>query len=116
MLKRRVIQNNLVDVDEDFHYKNLTIHYNNFEVILSGEKLIMTMKEFSILTLLSKNPGQVFTRNQIISNVWGNDYVGDENILTVYIRKIREKIEEDPSQPEYLLTVWGVGYKFANDN
>ncbi len=91
----------------------LEIFFNRYEVRLRGEPVELTAKEFEILALLASSPGQVFTRNQIYEHIWGRDSGVDENSITVFMRKIREKIEDNPSQPKYLLTVWRVGYKFA---
>lgn len=91
----------------------LEIFFNRYEVRLKGEPVDLTAKEFEILALLASSPGQVFTRNQIYEHIWGRDSSVDENSITVFMRKIREKIEDNPSQPKYLLTVWRVGYKFA---
>jgi two-component system response regulator ResD len=72
----------------------------------------LTAKEFETLWLLAQHPRQVFTRSQILENVWGiSDYI-DPSTVTVHIRRLREKIESDPSDPQHLITVWGVGYKF----
>ncbi len=92
---------------------DLEIVFNHYEVYLRGEKVDLTAKEFEILALLASNPGQVFTRNQIFEHIWGRESSVDVNSITVFMRKIREKIEDNPSQPKYLLTVWRVGYKFA---
>lgn len=92
---------------------DLEIFFNRYEVRLRGEPVDLTAKEFEILALLASSPGQVFTRNQIYEHIWGRDSSVDENCITVFMRKIREKIEDNPSQPKYLLTVWRVGYKFA---
>ena len=92
---------------------DLEIFFNRYEVRLRGEPVDLTAKEFEILALLASSPGQVFTRNQIYEHIWGRDSQVDENSITVFMRKIREKIEDNPSQPKYLLTVWRVGYKFA---
>lgn len=92
---------------------DLEIFFNRYEVRLRGEPVELTAKEFEILALLASSPGQVFTRNQIYEHIWGRDSSVDENSITVFMRKIREKIEDNPSQPKYLLTVWRVGYKFA---
>ncbi len=73
----------------------------------------LTPKEFKILAYMAGHPGEVFTREQLLTYVWGEDYVGELTGIAVFIRKIREKIEEDPSKPKYLQTVWGVGYKFG---
>lgn len=91
----------------------LEIFFNQYEVRLRGEPVELTAKEFEILALLASSPGQVFTRKQIYEHIWGSDSGVDENSITVFMRKIREKIEDNPSQPKYLLTVWRVGYKFA---
>ena len=92
---------------------NLEIFFNRYEVYLRGKKIDLTAKEFEILALLASNPGQAFTRGQIYEHIWGRDSNVDESSITVFMRKIREKIEDNPSQPKYLLTVWRVGYKFA---
>ena len=92
---------------------NLEIFFNRYEVYLRGKKVDLTAKEFEILALLASNPGQAFTRGQIYEHIWGRDSSVDESSITVFMRKIREKIEDNPSQPKYLLTVWRVGYKFA---
>lgn len=92
---------------------DLEVFFNQYEARLHGRKVDLTAKEFEILALLAANPGQVFTRAQIFEHIWGVDSEVDESSITVFMRKIREKIEENPSQPQYLLTVWRVGYKFA---
>lgn len=95
------------------HTGDLEIRFNQYEAYLRGEPVNLTAKEFEILALLAANPGQVFTRSQIYEHIWGEDSSVDESTITVFMRKIREKIEDNPSQPKYLLTVWRVGYKFA---
>ncbi|WP_170158409.1 response regulator transcription factor [Paraeggerthella hongkongensis] len=92
---------------------DLEILFNQYEVRLRGRRVELTAKEFEILALLAASPGQVFTRGQIYEHIWGADSEVDESSITVFMRKIREKIEDNPSQPKYLLTVWRVGYKFA---
>ena len=92
---------------------DLEILFNRYEVLLRGEPVDLTAKEFEILALLAANPGQVFTRGQIYEHIWGSESDVDESSITVFMRKIREKIEDNPSRPKYLLTVWRVGYKFA---
>lgn len=93
---------------------DIEIFFNNFEVKLRGKHIDLTPKEFKILAYLAANPGEVFTREQLLAHVWGEDYVGEVTNIAVFIRKIREKIEDDPSKPKYLQTVWSVGYKFGN--
>lgn len=92
---------------------DLEILFNQYEANLRGEPVGLTAKEFEILALLAANPGQVFTRAQIYEHIWGAGSDVDESAITVFVRKIREKIEDNPSQPKYLLTVWRVGYKFV---
>ena len=92
---------------------NLSISFGKYLVEKDGKPLDLTSKEFEILALLAANPGKVFTRQQIYEHIWGDDSPIDTNSITVFIRRIREKIEDNASQPRYLLTVWGVGYKFA---
>ncbi len=92
---------------------DLSISFGKYVVEKRGEVLDLTSKEFEILALLAANPGKVFTRQQIYEHIWGTESVIDTNSITVFIRRIREKIEDNPSKPVYLLTVWGVGYKFA---
>jgi len=72
----------------------------------------MTAKEFDLLWFFMRHPRQVFSRAQVLDHVWGYDFYGDPSTVTVHIRRLREKIERDPSRPDLLQTVWGVGYKF----
>lgn len=90
---------------------NLTVDIHNFSVIKNGEHLQLTAKEFDILKLFIKNPGRVFTKAEIYSFVWQDEYYGDENIINVHMRRLREKIEENPSHPNIIKTLWGIGYK-----
>lgn len=93
---------------------DLEIRFGNYEVLKNGSKLDLTSKEFEILALFAANPGKVYTRQQVFEHIWGEDGSVDANSITVFIRRIREKIEDNASKPKYLLTVWGVGYKFAD--
>ena len=72
----------------------------------------LTGKEFDLLYFLASNPGQVFTRDQLMDQVWDFTYAGDLSTVTVHIRRLREKVESEPVKPRYIKTVWGVGYKF----
>jgi len=82
-------------------------------VTVKGQPVTLTVKEFDLLWFLASHPGQVFSRDQLLDQVWGYDFYGDSGTVTVLVRRLREKIEADPANPQYLLTVWGVGYKFA---
>ncbi len=77
-----------------------------------GEEIVLTAKEFDMLWLLARHPRQVFTRDQLLERVWGMSDFIDPGTVTVHVRRLREKIEVDASNPEHILTVWGVGYKF----
>jgi len=77
-----------------------------------GVDLRLTAREFDLLIFLARHAGQVFSREQLMDAVWDYDFAGDAGTVTVHMRRLREKIEEDPSRPRYLKTVWGVGYKF----
>jgi DNA-binding response OmpR family regulator len=92
---------------------NLTINPLSRTLHLDGEPVPLTAKEFDMLYLLASHPQQVFTRDQLLDRVWGEVEYIDPSTVTVHVRRLREKIESDPSSPEKLLTVWGVGYKFV---
>ena len=84
-------------------------------LVYRGEKEVnITFTEFEILHLLARNPGRVFSKEQIYNSVWKEPYFGDYNIVMSHIRNIREKIEDNPNKPIYIQKVWGVGYKFNN--
>ncbi len=83
-------------------------------VTVEGAAVTLTAKEFELLWFFARHPRQVFTRAQLLDSVWGREFYGDPSTVTVHIRRLREKVEADPSQPRYLLTVWGVGYKFES--
>ena len=80
-------------------------------VTVNGEETRLPLKEFELLEMLLRNPGRVLTRGQLIDRVWGTDYVGDTKTLDVHVKRLRAKIEPDPSAPTYLVTVRGLGYK-----
>jgi two-component system response regulator RegX3 len=81
-------------------------------VSVNGEPIQMPLKEFELLELLIENVNRVLTRGQIIDRVWGSNYFGDTKTLDVHVKRVRSKIEEDPSRPRHLITVRGLGYKF----
>ncbi|MDX6273213.1 MAG: two-component system, OmpR family, response regulator RegX3 [Frankiales bacterium] len=81
-------------------------------VSVRGEQVALPLKEFDLLELLLRNSGRVLTRGQLIDRVWGSDYVGDTKTLDVHVKRLRAKVEADPSNPEHLVTVRGLGYKF----
>lgn len=81
-------------------------------VTVAGENIAMPLKEFELLEMLLRNAGRVLTRAQLIDRVWGSDYVGDTKTLDVHVKRLRSKIEPDPSNPRFVVTVRGLGYKF----
>ena len=93
-------------------YGDLEIDPKAYTVKLRQNIVALSAKEFEVLRFFAVNPGQVLTREQIFENVWGHHEYGDLNTVTVHIKKIREKIENNPSNPQYIKTVWGVGYRF----
>lgn len=98
---------------ESFRVGDLEVFFGKYDVRLRGEKVALSSREVELLELLASDPGSVFTRDQILEHVWGSLDAADPSSITVFVRKIREKIEDDPSKPRYLMTVWRVGYKLA---
>lgn len=93
-------------------YTDFTIDRSSRLLFVKDKRIELTPKEFDLLWLLASNPNRVFTKGQILDLVWDSTYFGDENTVMVHIRRLREKIESDPSRPQYIKTVWGTGYKF----
>ena len=91
---------------------NLAIYVMSRRVIRDNEEITLTPKEFDILYFLAKNRGEVFTKEQIYQAVWDGEYLLDDSNIMAFIRKIRKKIEPNPDSPQYILTIWGIGYKF----
>jgi DNA-binding response OmpR family regulator len=91
----------------------LRIDLERREVLLAGQPIELTAKEFDLLTCFARSPGRVFTRAQLLDQVWGYTHSGYEHTVNSHINRLRNKIERDPANPDYVQTVWGVGYKFA---
>ena len=99
-------------LDQPLVFDDLAIDPRTRLVMVRGEEKALTVKEFDLLWMLALHPRQVFNRDQLLERIWGmNDYI-DAGTVTVHIRRLREKIESDSSNPRHLQTVWGVGYKF----
>lgn len=92
--------------------ENIRIYTKEYKVEKDSRDLDLSRNEFELLMFLSKNPRQVFSREQLYDRIWGFDSYGDLNTVTVTINRLRQKIEDNPKNPKYILTVWGVGYKF----
>jgi DNA-binding response OmpR family regulator len=86
------------------------------EVNIGARQIELTSKEFDLLYFLAMHPGQVFTRAQLLDRVWGYKFFGDASTVTVHVRRLREKIEANPTEPRFVTTVWGVGYKFEKES
>lgn len=91
--------------------RGLLVNLDNRQVFMNGLEIVLTPKEYDILVLLVGTPNKVFTKEEIFSKIWGLESIQDIPTITVHIRKLREKLEFNPSKPEYIITVWGVGYK-----
>ena len=103
---------NIAQKTENLRLGKLEIDLSGRSVIIDGTEIILTNREFDILHLLAKNPGRIFSKEQIYDIVWQEPYSGDYNIVMSHIHHIREKIEDDPGKPLYIQTVWGIGYRF----
>jgi len=91
--------------------RSLSLDPEARKVRVSGREVDLAPKEFELLRLLMRNPDKVFSKEEIFDRIWGEDHYGDLSTVTVHVRKIREKIEANPSEPDYLETVWGMGYR-----
>lgn len=98
---------------EELSFRAIRMDLSNHTVTKDGALLELTAKEFDILKLFLQNPKRVYTKAQLYSLVWNDAYMGDENAVHVHISRLRNKIEDDPRSPEYVITVWGIGYKLG---
>jgi DNA-binding response OmpR family regulator len=99
-------------VYETILHKGLEINTASRQVFVNGPEVQLTTKEYEILVFLASHPNIVFTRERLLSAIWGNEYFGDTATIAVHIQKIRKKIETDPATPVYIETIWGTGYRF----
>ena len=100
------LQNDVIEI------RGLKIDKTDRRVYVDGEEKVFTNKEFDLLTFLASNPNKVFSKDELFNKIWNMESIGDIATVTVHIKKIREKIEFDTSKPQYIETVWGVGYRF----
>jgi two-component system response regulator RegX3 len=98
--------------DEVLRVGDVALDAERHEVWIRGDLVKLPLKEFELLTLLLDNAGRVLTRDQLIDRVWGSDYVGDTKTLDVHIKRLRSRVEDDPSRPSRIITIRGLGYKF----
>ena len=101
-----------IDVNEYIEYPGLKIDKSARRVFVNEEERFFTTKEFDLLAFMAENPNRVYSKNEIFDRIWDMDSLGDISTVTVHVRKVREKIEIDTSNPQYIETVWGAGYRF----
>ena len=100
---------------ERIQFRDLRIDLQKRTVVVRGSPVELTAKEFDLLTLFAKNPGRAYSRQALLDSAWGYRFEGYDHTVNSHINRLRAKIEEDPADPHYILTVWGVGYKFADE-
>jgi DNA-binding response OmpR family regulator len=97
----------------EIYIRGIVIDKESRRVYVRNQEVVFTTREFSLLEFLATHPNRVFSKNELFERIWGMDSSGDIATVTVHIRKLREKIEVDPSNPQYIETVWGAGYRFT---
>ncbi|MDO9629474.1 MAG: response regulator transcription factor [Acholeplasmataceae bacterium] len=102
------------EIKTKYEISNIEVNLSNFEVKKNGVVVDLTLKEFEILKLLLTHPEQTFSKQQMYRTVWGEEYYYNDNVINVHIRRLRKKIEEDPSNPKIVITMWGFGYKLGD--
>ena len=113
VLRRSPQKQNNSQIIEDDTFK-LDMYSRTF--YKNGKEITLTPTELNIIKLLMKNPGKAITRDELMDKAWGEDFIGDAKIVDVNMRRLRSKIEEDSTHPKYIVTVWGVGYRWENKN
>ena len=103
------------DQSPTIHYGNMVIDLNKHTVVISERIIDLTVREFDLLEFFARRPGRVYTRSELLDQVWGYGHDGYEHTVNSHINRLRVKIEDDPKRPAYVQTVWGVGYKFSED-
>ena len=112
-IMRRTNRKEKVDDENILEGKDMRLDREGRRVYINGKEINLTAKEFEVLELLMLNPNKVYGRENLLKLVWGSDYPGDVRTVDVHIRRLREKIETNPSEPKYVHTKWGVGYYYA---
>ena len=112
IIRRTVKQEKKADTAGRIQAGDMTIERYNRRVYIEGREINLTAKEFDVLELLATHPNQVYSREKLLTMVWGADYPGDARTVDVHIRRLREKVETNSSEPKYVHTKWGVGYYF----
>jgi DNA-binding response OmpR family regulator len=105
---------NLKKKELELVHGDIKLNILDYSVVKKGRNVFLTSKEYEILKLFISNKKMVFTKAKIYEMIWNNKYYGDENVINVHMRRLREKIEDNPSKPKYILTLWGIGYKLGD--
>ncbi|NET36507.1 MAG: response regulator transcription factor [Cyanothece sp. SIO1E1] len=113
-LLRRHRENRNQPLDSVLHYQGITLYPEECRVLVQEQEVNLSPKEFRMLELFMSYPCRVWSREQLIDRIWGQDFMGDLKTVDVHIRWLREKLESDPSQPKYIITVRGFGYRFGS--
>lgn len=108
----RLVNSSNKSLEDEIEIRGLNINKASRKVFVNGRESQFTTKEFDLLVFLAQNPDRVFSKEELFDKIWGMDSLGEIATVTVHIKKIREKIEKDTSNPEYIETVWGAGYRF----
>jgi DNA-binding response OmpR family regulator len=111
MIEESLVQKNEVDLD----FGELSINIQKRKVVVKGQKVELSPKEYELLVLMASNPGQSYSRTQLLNLIWGYDFDGYEHTINSHINRLRSKIESDMNKPNYILTTWAVGYKFNEE-
>lgn len=99
-----------VKKQDEIRLSDLTINIPDRQLFKNGKEIALTNKEFDLLSLMASNPGKLYSKDKLMDLIWGFDFYGDTNTVNVHIRKLREKIEDDPANPKHIFTKWGSGY------
>ena len=111
-MRRTTVRDSASNAPKTIVNGDLRLDCDSRRVYIAGKEVNLTAKEFDVLELLALNPNKVYSRENLLKLVWGSDYPGDVRTVDVHIRRLREKIESNPSEPRYVHTKWGVGYFF----
>ena len=114
VFRRAEQQAEAAPTDPRIEIDGLRLDLERHEAFVAGRAVELTAKEFELLVYFARSPGRVFTRAQLLDQVWGYSHSGYEHTVNSHINRLRNKVERDPANPEYIQTVWGVGYKFAD--
>ena len=112
-VKRRTDMNSYGGDEEPFQYDDLRVDFSHHEVFLADQPVKLTPTEYQLLYHLAKNAGKVMTHRTLLGRIWGRDYLEQTNYLKVHIKHLRQKLEDDPADPRFIMTERTVGYKFA---